>query len=86
MPKFAANLTLLFEELPFIERFAAAANAGFRAVEFLFPYDYPAGSDQSRAGKHQLELVLFNTAAGNVQDGEWGVTAIRSRRRGSRTY
>lgn len=64
MPKFAANLTLLFEELPFIERFAAAANAGFRAVEFLFPYDYPAEVIKAELEKHQLELVLFNTAAG----------------------
>ena len=41
MPKFAANLTMMFNEVPFPERFAAAAKAGFTAVEFLFPYDYP---------------------------------------------
>ena len=86
MPKFAANLTLLFEELPFIERFAAAANAGFRAVEFLFPYDYPAEVIKAELEKHQLELVLFNTAAGNVQDGEWGVTAIPGREEETRAH
>ncbi len=42
MPKFAANLTMLFTEQPFLDRFAAASRAGFRAVEFLFPYDHPA--------------------------------------------
>ena len=43
MPKFAANLTMLFNELPFLDRFAAAAAAGFDAVEFLFPYDFDKG-------------------------------------------
>ncbi|KNC08232.1 hydroxypyruvate isomerase [Pantoea sp. RIT-PI-b] len=79
MPKFAANLSTQFGELPFIERFAAAANAGFRAVEFLFPYDFPAEVIKAELEKHQLELVLFNTAAGNVQAGEWGVSAIPGR-------
>ncbi|MXP52166.1 HPr family phosphocarrier protein [Pantoea sp. Seng] len=79
MPKFAANLSTQFGEVPFIERFAAAANAGFRAVEFLFPYDYPAEVIKAELEKHQLELVLFNTAAGNVQVGEWGVSAIPGR-------
>ncbi len=79
MPKFAANLSTQFGEVPFIERFAAAANAGFRAVEFLFPYDYPAEVIKAELEKHHLELVLFNTAAGNVQAGEWGVSAIPGR-------
>lgn len=79
MPKFAANLSTQFGEVPFIERFAAADNAGFRAVEFLFPYDYPAEVIKAELEKHQLELVLFNTAAGNVQAGEWGVSAIPGR-------
>jgi len=79
MPKFAANLSTQFGEQPFIARFAAAANAGFRAVEFLFPYDFPADVIKAELEKHQLELVLFNTAAGNVQAGEWGVSAIPGR-------
>ena len=84
MPKFAANLSTQFGELPFIERFAAAANAGFRAVEFLFPYDFPAEVIKAELEKHQLELVLFNTAAGNVQAGEWGVSAIPGREQEAR--
>lgn len=79
MPKFAANLSTQFNEVPFMERFAAAANAGFRAVEFLFPYDYPAEVLKAELEKYQLELVLFNTAAGNVAAGEWGVSAIPGR-------
>ncbi|MET3075695.1 HPr family phosphocarrier protein [Pantoea leporis] len=84
MPKFAANLSTQFGELPFIERFAATANAGFRAVEFLFPYDFPAEVIKAELEKHQLELVLFNTAAGNVQAGEWGVSAIPGREQEAR--
>ncbi|WP_336767793.1 HPr family phosphocarrier protein [Pantoea endophytica] len=84
MPKFAANLSTQFGELPFIERFAAAANAGFRAVEFLFPYEFPAEVIKAELEKHQLELVLFNTAAGNVQAGEWGVSAIPGREQEAR--
>jgi hydroxypyruvate isomerase len=84
MPKFAANLSTQFSELPFIERFAAAANAGFRAVEFLFPYEFPAQVIKAELEKHQLELVLFNTAAGNVQAGEWGVSAIPGREQEAR--
>jgi len=58
MPKFAANLSTQFGELPFIERFAAAANAGFRAVEFLFPYDFPA-----KVIKAELEKTSAGTGA-----------------------
>ncbi len=61
MPKFAANLSMLFTELPFLERFAAAARAGFEAVEFLFPYEYAAGEIRQRLQENQLQLVLFNT-------------------------
>lgn len=79
MPKFAANLSTMFTELPFLERFDAAAAAGFQAVEFLFPYDYPAEVLKSRLQQNQLQLVLFNTAPGNVTAGEWGVAAIPGR-------
>ena len=79
MPKFAANLSTQFTELPFAERFAAAAEAGFTAVEFLFPYDYPATQIKQWLDDNQLELVLFNTAPGNVAAGEWGVSAIPGR-------
>ena len=79
MPKFAANLSTQFTELPFIERFAAAAAAGFEAVEFLFPYEYPAAQLKQLLSENQLQLVLFNTAPGNVAAGEWGVSAIPGR-------
>lgn len=72
MPKFAANLSMLFTELPFLERFAAAARAGFEAVEFLFPYEYAAGEIRQRLQENQLQLVLFNTPPGDVNAGEWG--------------
>ncbi|WP_075180651.1 HPr family phosphocarrier protein [Pantoea sp. 1.19] len=79
MPKFAANLSTLFSELPFLERFAAAAEAGFRAVEFLFPYDYPPEVLKAELDKHGLALVLFNTAPGDTARGEWGLAAIPGR-------
>ncbi|GKI65669.1 hydroxypyruvate isomerase [Klebsiella pneumoniae] len=75
MPKFAANLSMLFTELPFLERFAAAARAGFEAVEFLFPYEYAAGEIRQRLQENQLQLVLFNTPPGDVNAGEWGLAA-----------
>ena len=49
MPRFAANLSMMFNEVPFLDRFEAAAKAGFTAVEFLFPYDHPAGSRRRAA-------------------------------------
>ncbi|AIQ99385.1 hydroxypyruvate isomerase [Pluralibacter gergoviae] len=79
MPKFAANLSTQFNEYAFPERFGAAAKAGFRAVEFLFPYDYPAEVIKAELDKHQLKLVLFNTAPGDVQAGEWGLSAVPGR-------
>ena len=75
MPKFAANLSMLFTELPFLDRFAAAARAGFEAVEFLFPYEYAAGEIKQRLQENQLQLVLFNTPPGDVNAGEWGLAA-----------
>ncbi|HCE0815722.1 TPA: TIM barrel protein, partial [Klebsiella pneumoniae] len=79
MPKFAANLSMLFTELPFLERFAAAARAGFEAVEFLFPYEYAAGEIRQHLQENQLQLVLFNTPPGDVNAGEWGLAAIPGR-------
>lgn len=79
MPKFAANLSTLFNEIPFLQRFDAAAKAGFHAVEFLFPYDYQPAELKQALTRNQLELVLFNTAPGNTDAGEWGVNAIPGR-------
>lgn len=73
MPKFAANLTMLFNEVPFIERFDQAAHAGFKAVEFLFPYDYPVEALQDALKRNQLQLVLHNLPAGNWAAGDRGI-------------
>jgi hydroxypyruvate isomerase len=73
MPRFAANLTMLFNEVPFLERFERAAGAGFTAVEFLFPYDYPAGQLKELLTKHGLQLVLHNLPAGDWATGERGI-------------
>ena len=73
MPQFAANLTMLFTELPFMDRFAAAKAAGFDAVEYLFPYAY-AKEDLAAALKtHGLTQVLHNLPAGNWEAGERGI-------------
>lgn len=73
MPRFAANLSMLFTELPFLERFGAAARAGFRAVEFLFPYDFEAEAVAERLREHRLLLVLHNLPAGDWAAGERGI-------------
>jgi hydroxypyruvate isomerase len=73
MPKFAANLTMLYNELGFLERFDAAAAAGFRAVEFLFPYAFPAAEIRARLDRNRLALVLHNLPAGNWEGGERGI-------------
>lgn len=79
MPKFAANLTMLFTELPFLDRFKAAAEAGFEAVEFLFPYDYPAAELAARLNDNGLTLVLHNLPAGNWGAGERGIGCLPDR-------
>jgi hydroxypyruvate isomerase len=73
MPKFAANLTMMFNEVEFIDRFAAAAQAGFQAVEYLFPYPYPARLLEEKLAEHSLAQILFNLPAGNWAKGERGI-------------
>jgi hydroxypyruvate isomerase len=73
MPKFAANLTMLFTEHSFLDRFEPAAKAGFKAVEFLFPYAFDAGEIKRRLDANGLELVLHNLPAGNWDAGERGI-------------
>ena len=73
MPKFAANLTMLFTELPFLERFAAADAAGFDAVEFLFPYDFDKRRLAELVKDSGLTLVLHNLPAGDWAAGERGI-------------
>jgi len=79
MPKLAANLTMLFNEVPFLERFALARKAGFDAVEFLFPYAFPAGEIRKRLDEHRLQLVLHNLPAGNWDGGERGIACLPDR-------
>jgi hydroxypyruvate isomerase len=73
MPRFAANLTMLFTELPFLDRFDAAARAGFKAVEFLFPYAFEANDIKARLDANRLQLVLHNLPAGDWDAGERGI-------------
>jgi len=79
MPRFAANLTMLFNELPFLDRFEAAAKAGFKAVEFLFPYPYAVADLKDRLSANGLTLVLHNLPAGNWDAGERGIACLPDR-------
>ena len=79
MPRFAANLTMLFNELPFLDRFEAAAKAGFKAVEFLFPYPYSIADLKDRLSANGLTLVLHNLPAGNWDGGERGIACLPDR-------
>ena len=73
MPKFCANLTLLYNEHAFLDRFAAAAGAGFKGVEYLFPYDYDKHQLAEQLARHRLTQVLHNLPAGNWANGERGI-------------
>ena len=79
MPKLAANLSMQFNEVPFLERFAAAARAGFKGVEFLFPYDYAPGDLAEALRANGLEQVLFNLPPGDWEAGERGLAALPGR-------
>jgi hydroxypyruvate isomerase len=79
MPKFAANLSFLFQDLEFLDRFAAAAAAGFEGVEYLFPYDHDPAEIETRLRRHGLTQVLFNAAQGDWAAGERGIGALPSR-------
>lgn len=79
MPRFAANLSLLYGEHPFPERFAAAAADGFAAVEYLFPYDWPAGQLHEQLQRHRLQQVLFNAPPGDWAGGERGLACLPGR-------
>ncbi len=79
MPRFAANLSMMFNEHPFLERFAHAAEAGFRAVEFLFPYEHPPSEVAARLRGAGLENALFNLPPGDFSKGERGLAAVPGR-------
>ena len=79
MPRFAANITFLFTELPFLDRFAAAADAGFTGVEFHYPYEFDPEAINSRLARHRLTPVLINVRSGDHKLGEWGFAGVPGR-------
>lgn len=79
MPRLAANLTMLFTEVPFLDRFGKAADAGFTCVEFQFPYEFDPAEIGERLARHNLHLVLFNLPAGDWAAGDRGIAANAAR-------
>ena len=79
MPRFAANLSMLYTEVPFLDRFAAAASDGFTAVEYLFPYEHTADDIAARLNGHGLTQALFNLPPGDWAAGERGMACIPGR-------
>lgn len=79
MPKFAANLHYLFTEVPFLDRFEAAARAGFRGIEFQVPYNHPKDELRRHLKDNDLDLVLFDTPMRNWDAGERGITCLPGR-------
>ena len=79
MPRFAANLSFLFDEVPFLERFGEAAHGGFRAVEFAFGYDYRIDELVEQQRQHRLEVVLINAPPGDWDAGDRGLASLPGR-------
>ncbi|UFH51128.1 2-oxo-tetronate isomerase [Pseudomonas sp. KNUC1026] len=79
MPRFAANLSMLYPQHDFLDRFAAAAADGFDAVEYLFPYDYPAEVLKQRLAENNLVQALFNAPPGDWAAGERGIASLPGR-------
>jgi hydroxypyruvate isomerase len=79
VPRFAANLSMMFNEAPFLDRFAAARKAGFDAVEFLFPYEFPAAELRTRLTGEGLTQALFNLPPGDWANGERGLASLPGR-------
>src|SRR5258708_7996562 len=79
MPRFAANLAYLFTERPFMERFEAAAVAGFKAVELQFPYEFAPSAVKAELDRHGLTMLGINTPPGRREAGEFGLAAVVGR-------
>lgn len=79
MPRFAANISMMYNELDFLDRFSAAARDGFTGVEFLFPYSYLVGDIKSRLDQHGLAQALFNCPPGDWTAGERGIACLPGR-------
>src|SRR5664279_3815567 len=85
MPKFAANLTMMFAEWAFLDRFKVAADAGFEAVEFLFPYEHPPETIANELRRNRLKQALFILQPGDWAQGERGIAALAERTEEIRT-
>ncbi|MDM0057608.1 2-oxo-tetronate isomerase [Variovorax fucosicus] len=85
MPRFAANLSMLYPEVAFLDRFRAAAQDGFTAVEYLFPYAFPAEALARQLADHGLQQVLFNAPPGDWEAGERGIACLPGREAEFRT-
>jgi len=81
MPRFAANLTMMYPDVPFLDRFEAAAQDGFKAVEYLFPYAYPSADLAVRLHDHGLQQVLFNTPPGGTDTASFALAWDQGSRR-----
>ena len=79
MPRFAANLSMMYNEHPFLDRFTAAAKDGFEGVEFLFPYEFAAAEIRARLDENGLTQALFNLPPGNFEHGERGLASLPGR-------
>src|SRR6185295_16363256 len=79
MPKLAANLTMMFNEVSFLDRFEAAGAAGFKAVEYMFPYDYDAQLLRDALARHGLTQILHNLPGGNWAAGDRGIGCLPDR-------
>ncbi|UUD63710.1 hydroxypyruvate isomerase family protein [Pseudomonas seleniipraecipitans] len=79
MPRFAANLSMMFSDAPFLQRFGRAAAVGFKGVEYLFPYDFTPAELAERLAEHGLSQVLFNLPPGDFAAGERGIAALPGR-------
>lgn len=79
MPRLAANLSFMYNEHAFLDRFAAAAKDGFRGVEYLFPYEWPAKELRALLDRHGLEQALFNAPPGDWAGGERGIASLPGR-------
>src|SRR5690348_17139846 len=80
MPRFSANLSMLFKEVPLLDRMAAAAAVGFKGVEFQFPYDHEAHLISDRAAMAGVKVAVFNAPPGNWAAGERGLAALPGRK------
>jgi hydroxypyruvate isomerase len=80
MPRFAANLSMMYTEVPFMKRFEACARDGFKGVEFLFPYEFPAQQIRDELDRNGLQQALFNAPPGSFEAGERGIASLPGRR------